>query len=67
MESTDFESSIRLAISIGGDSDTLACITGGISEAFYQDIPEHIIENTLRALPSEFIKIIEDFSTKYRK
>ena len=35
LDSSDFESSIRLAVSLGGDSDTLACITGGISEAFY--------------------------------
>ena len=67
LESTDFESAIRLAISIGGDSDTIACITGGIAEAFYQDIPEYIIENTLRVLPLEFIKVIEEFSAKYRK
>lgn len=67
MESIDFESAIRLAISIGGDSDTIACITGGIAEAFYKDIPEYIVENTLRVLPLEFIKVIEDFSVKYRK
>ena len=67
LESTDFESAIRLAISIGGDSDTLGCITGGIAEAFYQDIPEYIIENTLRILPPEFINVIEEFSVKYRK
>lgn len=35
LDSTDFESAIRLAVSLGGDSDTLACITGGIAEAFY--------------------------------
>ena len=67
LESTDYESAIRLAISLGGDSDTIACITGGIAEAFYKDIPEYIVENTLRVLPLEFIKVIEDFSTKYRK
>lgn len=67
LESTDFESAIRLAISIGGDSDTIACIAGGISEAFYKDIPEYMIENTLRVLPWEMIKVIEDFSVKYRK
>jgi ADP-ribosylglycohydrolase len=67
LESTDFESAIRLAISIGGDSDTIACITGGIAEAFYKTIPEYIIENTLKRLPSELVKIIEDFSEKYRK
>ena len=34
LESDDFEHSIRLAVSLGGDNDTLACITGGISEAY---------------------------------
>ena len=34
LDSTDFEDAIRKAISLGGDSDTLACITGGIAEAF---------------------------------
>ena len=34
LESSDFENAIRIAISIGGDSDTIACITGGIAEAF---------------------------------
>ena len=37
LESHDFESALRLAISIGGDSDTLAAITGGIAEAYYGD------------------------------
>ena len=67
LESTDFESAIRLAISIGGDSDTIGCITGGIAEAFYQEIPEYIIENTLRVLPWEFIQLIEKFSIRFRK
>ena len=41
LESTSFEDAIRNAISIGGDSDTLAAITGGIAEAFY-GIPEEL-------------------------
>ena len=67
LESNDFESAIRLAISLGGDSDTLACITGGIAEAFYQEIPEYIIENVLRLLPTEIINLIGEFSEKYKK
>jgi len=63
LESTDFESAIRLAISIGGDSDTIACITGGIAEAYYQKIPEYITENVFRILPDELIKIIDEFSS----
>jgi ADP-ribosyl-[dinitrogen reductase] hydrolase len=67
LESTDFESAIRLAISLGGDSDTLACITGGIAEAFYKDVPEYIQENILKLLPAHIIKLIEEFSTKFYK
>lgn len=44
LDSVDFESAIRLAVSLGGDSDTLACITGAIAEAFYRDIPKDIFE-----------------------
>jgi ADP-ribosylglycohydrolase len=44
LESTDFENAIRLAVSIGGDSDTVAAITGGIAEAFYREIPEYIVD-----------------------
>jgi len=43
LESTDFEDAIRNAISLGGDSDTLAAITGSIAEAAY-GIPEDIKE-----------------------
>jgi len=66
LESTDFENAIRLAVSIGGDSDTIACITGGIAEAFYQVIPKHIINNVISILPDELLTIVNDFSLKYR-
>jgi ADP-ribosylglycohydrolase len=62
LESSDFENAIRLAISLGGDSDTIACITGSIAESFYQTIPENIVENTLNVLPQELIYVIDDFS-----
>lgn len=65
LESTDYENAIRLAISIGGDSDTLACITGGIAEAFYKEIPLSIVEKVLQILPREMIHTIEAFSSKY--
>ena len=42
LDSTDFESAIRLAVSLGGDSDTLTCITGGIAQAFYGSVPDYI-------------------------
>jgi len=66
LESKNYENAIRLAISIGGDSDTIACITGGIAEAYYQEIPDNIIENILKILPNELIGIVDEFSKKYR-
>jgi ADP-ribosylglycohydrolase len=47
LESTDFESAIRLAVSVGGDSDTIACIAGAIAHAYYGAIPKHLIEPVL--------------------
>ena len=42
LESDDFEDAVRKAISLGGDSDTLACMAGGIAQAFYGGVPETI-------------------------
>ena len=53
-DSTDFESAIRLAVSLGGDSDTLACITGGIAEAFYKEIPDDIALKIWGLIPDDF-------------
>ena len=59
--SNSFEDAIRKAISIGGDSDTIACMTGGIAEAFYKVIPEDILANAQKVIPLEFWKIWEEF------
>jgi ADP-ribosylglycohydrolase len=67
LESSDYENAIRLAISIGGDSDTIACITGGIAEAFYGQVPDIIVQKVLAILPKEFIPITEAFSLQYRR
>lgn len=61
LESSDFESAIRLAISIGGDSDTIACITAGIAAAYYKEIPTEIVDFVMRKLPDEFIVILNQF------
>ena len=46
-------------VSMGGDSDTLACITGGIAEAFYGEIPSEMIELTQKVFPPIFHKILD--------
>lgn len=65
LDSTDYEDAIRNAIALGGDSDTLACMTGGIAEAYYKEIPKEIRERTLKKLPPKFITIIDEFTDKY--
>lgn len=59
MESTDFESAIRLAISLGWDADTQTCIAGAIAEAYYQSIPKKFIDKCLPLLTNEMKLIIE--------
>jgi len=63
-ESKNFEDAIRNAISIGGDSDTLAAITGGIAEAYY-GIPTEIRKHALTFLDERLLKIIVEFENKY--
>ena len=65
-DSTDFESAIRLAVSLGGDSDTLACITGGIAEAFYQKIPNGISLKIWQLLPEDFKAILKEMEQRSR-
>ena len=63
-ESQDFEDAIRNAISIGGDSDTIAAICGGIAEAYY-GIPEDIRQEALTFLDDRLREILEDFESSY--
>ena len=63
-ESTSFEDAIRNAISIGGDSDTLGAIVGGIAEAYY-GIPTDIRSHALTFLDDTLLKILTDFENKY--
>jgi len=64
LDSTDFESSIRLAVSLGGDSDTLACITGGIAEAYYKNIPDSIALKIWELIPEDFKAIFRAMETQ---
>ena len=65
LESTDFEDAIRNGISLGGDSDTLTCITGGIAEAFYGGVPQDIAEKALSYLPKAMREVVEKFRLRY--
>ncbi len=65
LESEDYEDAVRLAISIGGDSDTIACIAGGIAAAYYKHIPDEILDPVLDRLPADFIDIVDRFDAKH--
>ena len=56
--------SVAVAVSLGGDSDALACITGGLAEAYYQDIPEEIARQMWSRLPDEFREILREMERK---
>ena len=64
LDSSDFESAIRLAVSLGGDTDTLACITGGIAEAFY-GVPECISDKVYQYLDEPLSNIVNEFVCKF--
>lgn len=57
LQSNNFEDSIRKAISIGGDTDTIACMVGGISEAYY-GIPKQLRNRALELIPEDLKQII---------
>ena len=63
-ESSGFEDAIRNAISIGGDSDTIAAICGGVAEAYY-GIPSGIRKHALTFLDERLLQILVAFENKY--
>lgn len=65
LESTSFEDAIRNAISLGGDSDTIACIAGAIAQAYYGGVPKAIAQQTLSHLNEHLYTITEKFMYKY--
>ena len=67
LESSDFESAVRLAISLGGDCDTLACIAGSIAAAFYGGVPKHIREQAMARLDEPLLEIVAEFESRYPK
>jgi ADP-ribosylglycohydrolase len=65
LDSTSYEDAVRNAISLGGDSDTLACITGGIAQAFYGGVPEEIRTNVKARLTADLWQTVERFAAAF--
>jgi len=65
LDSNSYEDAIRNAISLGGDSDTLACITGGIAEAYYKEIPAEVLREVKARLDVDLWSIVVRFYRKH--
>ena len=61
LEGTDFENTIRLAVSLGGDADTMGAIAGGIAETYYGGVPDEIQTEVMKRLPENFIDVMQSF------
>lgn len=64
-KSHDYESTIRLAVSLGGDADTQACIAGGIAQAYYKEIPNAFVDQAIELLTEEMKDVIEEYNSKF--
>ncbi len=65
LEAESFEDTIRKAISIGGDSDTIACIAGGIAQAYYREIPGFIVDKVRLILDSGLKRVLDNFNGRF--
>jgi len=65
LESTSYEDAIRNAISLGGDADTLACITGGIAEAYYGGTPRDLARRVVSLLDNRLVAVVDRFRERF--
>ncbi len=65
LKSENFEDAVRKAVSLGGDADTMACIAGGIAEAFYGGVPQGIRDQVLRLLTVEMGSAAACFAAEF--
>lgn len=65
LDSADYEDAVRNAVSLGGDSDTLACIAGGVAEAFYGGVPKPIEQAARRLLPADLARVVDAFRERF--
>lgn len=67
LESTGYEDAIRCAISLGGDADTLACITGGIAEAYHGEVPAPIAREAAARLDPRLGAVVDRFRLRFAR
>ena len=65
LDSEDYETAVKNAISLGGDADTMACIAGGIAQAYYKSIPARIVAAVRGGLTPDLLAVVDSFNAKY--
>jgi ADP-ribosylglycohydrolase len=65
LDADGFEDTVRNAVSLGGDADTLACIAGAVAEAFHGGVPEAIAKEAMEALPARLRGVVGEFREKW--
>lgn len=65
LEGEDWEQAVRLAVSLGGDADTQACMAGALAQARFGAVPSEIELTTRKMLPDHLLEVVEDFENKY--
>lgn len=65
LESDSYEGAVRNAISLGGDADTLACICGGIAEAYYDGVPAAFVDLAETTLTADLLEVVRAFRTRF--
>lgn len=65
LESKSVEEAIRLAISLGGDADTQACISGAMAHAWHGSVPDELWLEAAKRLPEDMLRVITDFRKQY--
>jgi len=66
LDSESYEDAVRNAVSLGGDSDTLACIAGGLAEAYYKGVPGPIEDKVREMLPPDLVCIVDEFRARFK-
>jgi ADP-ribosylglycohydrolase len=66
LDSSSYEDALRNAISLGGDADTMACIAGGIAQAYYKTIPAGTVSQVRQKLPADLLAIVDAFNQQYK-
>jgi len=65
LQATDFEDSVRNAVSLGGDADTMACIAGAVAHAFHGGIPQRIADVALAGWMIACADVVQKFSARF--